>query len=1167
MNTRAWVVGFLSALVAVGCGGDAAPPARTTSVAALFGSPAAAAIALGATPISVDERGVPRLLRGGPALPGATATEIAIAQALRLAPAWGVTSAPDLVPLGEVPVLGGTIVRLRQDLDGIEVEHGELHVFVRANGELVAISGTMVGREAPRAAARFVDTDTAAIARAVGHNYKTTFQPAMLQRHARFLAGKSGSIDVHQATAKKIWHRDGDTLIAAWVTEAYASNGTVDGDAFHTVTAADTGRVLSQRSLVEHDAFQYRVWGETTGEHHPADGPLQDYTPNPLGVPSSVYPPFVAPSLISVEGTNHLNDPWLPANATETNGNSVDAYTDFNAPDGLSAGDFRASVTAPGVFDRTYNVTAEPLSSPDQQMAAITELFYTMNWLHDFWYDNGFTETAANAQLSNYGRGGVEGDPLHAEAEDSALAGQLNNANMSTPADGMSPRMQVYLWTGTTTTALTAAATSPATGVAAFGPTNFTLGGTLALANDATAPATDACTALDASASGKIVVVDRGTCSYKTKALDVQTAGGTGMIVVNNNASTAPLAMGDDTTITTAITIPILSVTMADGATIKGALGTAAMSRATGVELDGDLDNSVVAHEFGHYVHHRLSDCGASVCSGMSEGWADFDALLMMVRDGDNLDGAWPIGIYSTVSFSSAAAYYGIRRAPYSVIPAINSLSFRHMMTGVALPAGFLTLGNNAEAHNMGEIWAETLFDAYISLQKAGTSWADSRAKMAKYVVAGLLMTPPDTTPTESRDALTTAAGAASADDAHTIALAFARHGMGSCAVSQDRNSADNSGIVESSDLKGRIAAGAITLDPVTSCDTDTTLVAGGTAHLTIPISNPGAAALTDLAVAVTSDTPGLTLTNATSTIAALAPGAATTVTVDVALDASATGPLAGDFNISLMSDAACTNLTVPLAVALAAGDQLDASATDTFDARSSVWTAAGTATTAWTHVRETALDGAWHGDDLASLGDVQLTSPPLIASATDPVTVTFDHTYDFELSDAAYDGGVIELSTDNGTTWADVTTLTGVTPGYTAAITTTSNNPIGGRQAFTGKNPANPATDPVTLAFGTQLAGQTFLLRFRIGSDEASGAGGWTIDNVAVTGITNTPFPALVANTGTCNGNGSDAGTGGDDTGGMDTGGCCDAGPLRTGNLLTVLGVTLLLGRRRRRR
>ena len=36
-------------------------------------------------------------------------------------------------------------------------------------------------------------------------------------------------------------------------------------------------------------------------------------------------------------------------------------------------------------------------------------------------------------------------DVLHAEAQDAAVAGSRNNANMSTPADGTSPRMQMYL--------------------------------------------------------------------------------------------------------------------------------------------------------------------------------------------------------------------------------------------------------------------------------------------------------------------------------------------------------------------------------------------------------------------------------------------------------------------------------------------------------------------------------------------------------------------------------------------------------------------------------------------------------------------------------------------------------------------------------------------------
>ena len=103
------------------------------------------------------------------------------------------------------------------------------------------------------------------------------------------------------------------------------------------------------------------------------------------------------------------------------------------------------TITSPNTFDRVYDVTIDPLSNQDQGRAATTQLFYVTNWLHDWWYDSGFNEKAGNAQQDNYGRGGADKDPLHAEAQDDAI-NSANNANMSTPPDGASPRMQMYLW-------------------------------------------------------------------------------------------------------------------------------------------------------------------------------------------------------------------------------------------------------------------------------------------------------------------------------------------------------------------------------------------------------------------------------------------------------------------------------------------------------------------------------------------------------------------------------------------------------------------------------------------------------------------------------------------------------------------------------------------------
>src|SRR5207237_10316734 len=54
-----------------------------------------------------------------------------------------------------------------------------------------------------------------------------------------------------------------------------------------------------------------------------------------------------------------------------------------------------------------------------------------------------------NGQKSKFGRGGLGGDPMLAEGSD--FSG-TDNANMSTPADGHSPRMQMYTFTGTNPT-------------------------------------------------------------------------------------------------------------------------------------------------------------------------------------------------------------------------------------------------------------------------------------------------------------------------------------------------------------------------------------------------------------------------------------------------------------------------------------------------------------------------------------------------------------------------------------------------------------------------------------------------------------------------------------------------------------------------------------------
>ncbi|HSR98599.1 MAG TPA: M36 family metallopeptidase [Kofleriaceae bacterium] len=118
-------------------------------------------------------------------------------------------------------------------------------------------------------------------------------------------------------------------------------------------------------------------------------------------------------------------------------------------------------------------------------MAAAVNVFFVTNWLHDWYYDSGFTEATGNAQVDNFGRGGIPGDPLIAHAQSNALAGARDNAFMFTPADGLSPEMRMLLWRGRIDTALTTPTGALASAGFDGGPRNFDVTATAALVTNA----------------------------------------------------------------------------------------------------------------------------------------------------------------------------------------------------------------------------------------------------------------------------------------------------------------------------------------------------------------------------------------------------------------------------------------------------------------------------------------------------------------------------------------------------------------------------------------------------------------------------------------------------------------------------------------------------------
>ncbi len=1087
---------------------------------------------------------------------GMTAEEAARAHLLAHAELYGVSAAA----LGTARALhvhdtgrGGILVTFRQQIGGVALLRKDVKVLLRRDLSLVAISGSPspLAVDTPKSKGVFKLPYSGAVARALSDLYAMSVPSAALAASADGDKGEYRRFDLvspgsglgalrfdRPARAKRALYSLPDRLVPAYYVEVFATEKGASPDVYGYVVAADDGRVLSRQNLTAEAAFKYRVWADDGGDHRPFDGPVADFTPHPTGVPDGSAPTFVAPNLVTMDGFDKNADPWLPDGATESKGNNVDAYTDHDDSNSPTGGDVRATVTAPGEFDRTYDTSKAPVDSTDQEMAAVLQLFYTINWLHDYWYDSGFDEAAGNAQADNYGRGGLAGDRLLAEAQDAYDGGAKDNANMATPNDGESPRMQMYVWTGNEERSLATAplAPNPETGVAEFGPPSFDVAGTVVLADDGVAVNSNACEAITSDVNGKIALVDRGSCTFHEKALNAQNAGAIGMILANNQSGSPPYMPASNFP---EVTIPVLGISKADGATLKTALEagpvSATLHRKAGVLVDGTIDNLVVSHEWGHYIHHRLVNCQLNQCGGESEGWGDFLALTTQVRATDDLDGTFSDSTYAA-SATPNFAYFGIRRYPYSVDMTKNPLTFTHIQQSSQLPVDVPVADvfpDNSESHNAGEVWSSMLFEGFVAILKQSKdaapkySFEEGRRRMVDYVVAGMKLAPPEPTFTEQRDAIIAAAYAADPADALLVAEGFAKRGAGSCAVSPPNDSIDNEGVVESYVVAPAVSVTSVTLDDsASSCDKDGELDAGEVGKVTVVIANRGYLPAPGTKLSVTSSTPGVVFPNgASASFDKLDGFTDETVSFDVKISPSQTMPAIIDLTVTAENPDACNPTVVTKSAPRVNFDNApESSSSDDMESNVQVWAPEGEdSASIWSRDADEKGNHVWHGIDYSTISDTALVSPPLDVAATGNLVLSFQHRHSFEASEDPnnpgstedWDGGVIEISADGGSTWEDVSKYGD--PGYTGTIGNQANNPLSDQPAFTAQNAGWPAMDAVKVDLGDSFAGKTVQIRFRIGSDEAASEHGWELDDIGFEGLAGKPFPSIVPDAQAC--------------------------------------------------
>jgi hypothetical protein len=1092
---------------------------------------------------------------------------------------------------------GAVVVKYHAEIGGIEIFHEELNVVMNRNYDPVALSGYLTSAATPAArsgAMAFRLGSPAVAIAAVNHLASAALDPAQLVAtgsHDGYdyfdLAPAAGIALDEPVRARPVYLHTADGLEAAYYVEVMARTGAPDPstiaadgsaiarpEAYAYVLSAATGQVLFEHNLMAEavqgptaeasalpaGGFTYRVWADpVTGI--PFDQPAGNATdpkidPSPDGV-QSPFAPINDVSLANFPFSQ--NDPWLPPGSIETVGNNADAFINLFSPDGFGpvappsdpiAGDFRAQITAPGKFLHAQVPDSNGMLAEGRQ-GAIQQLFYDLNFLHDWYYDAGFNEAAGNAQTNNFGRGGVGNDSIRGQAQD--FSG-FSNANMSTPADGGRPRMRMYVFPSPSNMVDLEGPTplgKLAVGVSMSGPQTFDVNGTLAIATFGPAPA---CTITNAAAlAGKIAVFDfdniDGTgCSFSTRIAQITTttAAPAMLMIYSNIAPANPAGAVSITGLVPANTKPFVSVSFNNGQLIKAQLAAGQGIPAhlfRGPDRDGGLDNQVIFHEFFHYVSNRLVGNGSGLAGnqagGMGEGWSDFDSMLLTVRQNDSqvasnatFNGVYPVASYVTsgVRFDGApnqAYYFGIRRYPYSTDMTKNPLTFKHVGNGVALPVGppvaFGADGsNNAEVHNTGEVWTTMLWECYAGLLRdtlgptPRLSFAQAQDRMKKYVIAGLKVTPLFPTITEARDAILSVALANDLADYASFLRAFAKRGAGQHAVSADRFSTVNGGVVEDFVAAPDVTVDSATLDDsADSCDQDGVLDHGEIGRLTVTLRNTGTTALS--ATSITVSSPSLDLwfpDGATVAVDPMTLGATATVSLRVAYARIVAGVQEADFQVSIADPQLAATQTKQLAFRTNTDESPQSSAIDSVEATSSPETTAAATSflnlSPWKRLQITALDHAWHADDLGTGSDQYLLSPVLTVGPGGSIGVAFDHAWSFEFDPTGnFDGGVIEMSV-NGGAFVDIGA-----PAYNGTLVVYAGNvnPLQGRPGFVQSSNGTVHTALTQIV----APGSKVQVRFRAASDGGVGAAGWTVDNIAYTGVVETPFTQVLKDVDVC--------------------------------------------------
>lgn len=366
---------------------------------------------------------------------------------------------------------GLSFVELNQKINDIPVFGGELKAGFTRDGKIIRVINNL----APGLEYASISTDfgnEAEIVRAaLSYINRDPNSVGAIPEASRIAATKSAykGSDVEAIADKIYFPMEPGVAVPAWRVLIWQPV-----NAFYLVVDAATGTLLWRKNITndQTQSATYNVWANPNAMVNVADSPfpMSPGTTSPDGTQAAGISRTLIPRIGNEPPYTFNNNGWITDGINFTTGNAVQAGLDRDATNGIDPTGF-AEGSPTRVFDFPINpgVPTNPAlnegDSPlpagqpptpclasgtapaltDFQKASVTQLFYIANWFHDETYRLGFTESARNFQVDNFGRGGVGGDSVQAEGQDCS---GTNNANFATPPDGFAGRMQMFIFTG-----------------------------------------------------------------------------------------------------------------------------------------------------------------------------------------------------------------------------------------------------------------------------------------------------------------------------------------------------------------------------------------------------------------------------------------------------------------------------------------------------------------------------------------------------------------------------------------------------------------------------------------------------------------------------------------------------------------------------------------------